>query len=228
MKMKNKVLGILVTLIIMIGVMASQVNAANISASATEVNKGDTVTVTVNLDSATPYIDVDLAYDANSFEYVDKSATSGLESLTVNDENGEVKVSGADVYNTTTYVSFTFVAKENTDAAEFVASGLTTQSGETLSVSSVSVAVVEKAEEPTNPEQPENPGQVETPDTNVPSDTNNDAQAGNEANTDAPKVDENGNVITKLPQTGVTVFQVAGVVALVAIVAAVAIRKLRK
>ena len=39
--MKNKVFGILIALVIMIGVMASQVMAASISASSTEVNKGD-------------------------------------------------------------------------------------------------------------------------------------------------------------------------------------------
>lgn len=229
MKMKNKVLGILVTLIIMIGVMASQVNAATISASSTEVNVGDTVTVTVSLEDATQSIGLDLTYNADNFEYVAKSATSGLDSLTVNDrEAGVVKIAGADPYNSTTYVTFTFVAKANTDAAEFVASGLYTQSQEALDVSSVSVAVVEKAEEPTNPEDPTNPEQPENPGTDVPSDTENNTQAGNGANTDAPKVDENGNVITKLPQTGVTVFQVAGVVAVVAIVAVVAVRKLRK
>ena len=74
MKMRNKVLGILITLIIMIGVMASQVNAATISASSTEVNVGDTVTVTVKLDQPTQSVGVDLTYDANSFEY--KSVSS--------------------------------------------------------------------------------------------------------------------------------------------------------
>ena len=51
--MKNKIIGILITLIIMIGIMASQVMAATINASSAEVNKGDQVTVTVNLDNET-------------------------------------------------------------------------------------------------------------------------------------------------------------------------------
>ena len=85
MKMKNKVLGILVTLIIMIGIMASQVNAADISASAAEVNVGDEITVTVTLKEATQAIDLELTYNASNFEYVKKSVTSGLDSLTTND-----------------------------------------------------------------------------------------------------------------------------------------------
>ena len=235
MKMRNKILGILITLVIMIGVMASQVNAANISASSTEINKGDTVVVTVNLDNETPYIDIDLSYDANSFEYVDKSATSDLPSLTVNNKanEGVVLVSAADATETTKYISFTFTAKETTDAAEFVASGLNTITDEALNVSSVSVAVVEKAEEPTpeqpeDPTQPENPGDVETPSTDTPVDTTVSENNGSETNAGSQKVDENGNVITKLPQTGTSIVTVAGIVAVVAIVGAIAVRKLRK
>ena len=67
--MKNKVIGILIALVVIIGVMASQVMAASISASATEVNKGEEVKVTVSFEE-TPYIDLELTYDANSFEYV--------------------------------------------------------------------------------------------------------------------------------------------------------------
>ena len=235
MKMKNKILGILIALVVMIGVMASQVNAATISASSTEVNKGDRVTVTVNLNDATPYIDIDLKYNPNSFEYVDKSATSDLPSLTVNNKAGEgiVLVSAADATETTKYISFTFTAKENTDAAEFVASGLNTITGEKLDVSSVSVAVVEKAEEPTpeeptNPENPGDQGDVETPSTDTPVDTTVDEENGSKTNTESQKVDENGNVITKLPQTGTSIVTVAGVIAAVVVVAAIAVRKLRK
>ena len=228
MKMKNKVLGILVTLIIMIGIMASQVNAADISASAAEVNVGDEITVTVTLKEATQAIDLELTYNASNFEYVKKSVTSGLDSLTTNDTvPGTVKISGADPYNSTTYVTYTFkaIAKTEADSADFVASGLYTESEEALNVDTVSVTVTEKTEEPTNPEEP---GDVETPDTNVPGDTTDDGQTGSETNSNSPKVDEDGNVITKLPQTGVTVFQIAGIAAVVVVAGAIAVRKLRK
>ena len=46
--MKNKVIGILITLIIMIGIMASQVMAATIKARTAEINKGKQVKETDN------------------------------------------------------------------------------------------------------------------------------------------------------------------------------------
>ena len=220
--MKNKVIGILIALVVIIGVMASQVMAASISASAQEVNKGEEVKVTVSFE-ATPYVDLKLTYDANSFEYV--STASDIE-LTVNDTvAGKVELSGAHATDTTTYVTYTFVAKENTDAASFVASGLDTINGEGLDVDTVSVKVVEPVVDP----EPETPVTPDEPDTNVPGDTTTDSeQAGDKVDADAPKVDEEGNVITKLPQTGITVFQIAGVVAVVAIAGALVVRKLRK
>lgn len=222
--MKNKVIGTLIALVVIIGVMASQVMAASISASAQEVNKGEEVKVTVSFE-ATPYIDLELTYDANSFEYVKGSATSDLPSLTVNDTvAGSVKISAADATQTTTYITYTFVAKENTDAASFVASGLNTINGEGLDVDTVSVKVVEPVVDP----EPETPV-TDDPEVNVPGDTTTDSeQAGDKVDANAPKVDEEGNVITKLPQTGITVFQIAGVVAIVAIAGALAVRKLRK
>ena len=225
--MKNKVIGILIALVVIIGVMASQVNAADMSVNSTEVKVGDTVTVTLKLEKPTQSIGLDLTYDANSFEYVKGSVTSDLPSLTVNDTvAGSVKISAADATQTTTYITYTFVAKENTDAASFVASGLNTINGEGLDVDTVSVKVVEPTVEP-EPEDP-TPVDPENPDVDVPSDVTDNTQAGDKVDANAPKVDEDGNVITKLPQTGVTVFQIAGVVAIVVIAGALAVRKLRK
>lgn len=231
MKMKNKVLGILVTLIIMIGMMVGQVNAATLNASAAEVNKGDRVTVTVNLENETQAVDVVLKYDANKFEYVKGSISSSLGGLTVNDTiPGEVRLSAANAMASTKSVSYTFIAKETTEGAAFTASGLVTESGETFTVDNVTVKVVEPTtENPEQPEQPENPGQGETPTTGEEGNTTtNNGQTASEEKTDAPKVDENGNVITKLPQTGTSIVTVVGIVAVAAIVAVLAVRKLRK
>ena len=220
--MKKKILGIVITLVIMMGMMVSQVNAATISASNAEVNKGDQITVTVNLENATQAIDLDLTYDANAFEYVKGSVTSGLDSLTVNDRNaGEVKISGSDPYNSTTYVTFTFVAKANTDAADFVGSRFFSHEDETLNTSTVTVAVAEPTVEP-EPEQPD----VEVPDENQPSDVT-DTEGGADTDTNV-KVDDEGKVITKLPQTGTSIITVAGIVVAVVVAGAIAVRKLRK
>ena len=229
--MKNKIIGILITLIIMIGIMASQVMAATINVSNTEVNKGDQVTVTVNLENETQAVDLVLNYDANSFEYVKGSinSTLGQAAMTVNDsEEGVIRLSASNASATTKAVTYTFIAKENTDGAAFTASGLVTESGEALTVDNVSVKVVEPVEEPTNPEDPDTPANPEQPGTPSTDNTQNNEQAGSQTNAGSQIVDEHGNVITKLPQTGVTVFQIAGVVAVVAIAAVLVIRKIRK
>ncbi len=234
MKMKNKIFGILITLVIMIGVMASQVNAANISASSTEVNKGDTVVVTVNLDKESQAVQFVLNYDAENFEYVKGSASSsiGEAAMAINDkEAGTIRIAASSISTSTTSVSFTFTAKETTDASEFTVSNLITENREELTNNNVTVKVVEKAEEPTTPEEPTNPGdqgEVETPSTDTPADTTVDEENGSTTNTETQKVDENGNVITKLPQTGTSIVTVAGVIAAVVVVAAIAVRKLRK
>lgn len=231
MKMRNKILGILITLVIMIGLMASQVNAADMSASATEVNVGDTVTVTVKLDKPSQSIGLDLTYNADNFKY--ESVTSDMGGLTENKtQAGIVKVAGSNATVAATYLTFTFTATANTDVdgEDFVGSRFFTYDGEALNTDTVTVAVVEKAEEPTpeEPTDPENPGDVTTPDTDTPADTTVDEGNGETTTNDEQKVDEDGNVITRLPQTGITVFQIAGVVAVVVIAGALAVRKLRK
>lgn len=230
--MKNKVFGILIALVIMIGVMASQVMAASISASSTEVNKGDTVVVTVNLEKDSQAVQFVLNYDAKNFEYVKGSASSsiGEAAMAINDkEEGTIRIAASSISTSTTSVSFTFTAKETTDASAFTVSNLITENREELTTDNVTVKVVEKAEEP----QPEQPSDDQNTTVN-PGDTVGDEETGdasenaNKSDADAPKVDEDGNVITKLPQTGVTVYQIAGVVAVLAIVAAIVVRKIRK
>ena len=230
--MKNKIIGIVITLIILVGMMASQVMAATLSASSTEVNKGEQVTVTVNLDNSTQAVGLELTYDASKFEYVKGSVSSSIGDITTNDTvAGKVSISAANATKSTNSVTFTFIAKENTEGATFQASGLVTESGETFSVDSVSVAVVEPAQEPTQPENPENPTQPENPgqtgDEQQEGTTNNEQNA-EETNANGAIVDENGNVITKLPQTGVSVYQVIAGVAVVAVIALVVVRKIRK
>lgn len=238
--MKNKVFGILIALVIMIGVMASQVMAASISASSTEVNKGDTVVVTVNLEKDSQAVQFVLNYDAKNFEYVKGSASSsiGEAAMAINDkEEGTIRIAASSISTSTTSVSFTFTAKETTDASAFTVSNLITENREELTTDNVTVKVVEKAEKP-QPEQPsddQNENNTQDQNTTVnPGDTVGDEETGdasenaNKSDADAPKVDEDGNVITKLPQTGVTVYQIAGVVAVLAIVAAIVVRKIRK
>ena len=234
--MKNKIMGIVMALIVMIGLIASQVKAAEISANNTEVNVGDKIVVTVNLTEETRAIDLVLKYDASKFEYVKGSISSSLGTgLTVNDTvPGEVRLSAANPTATTKSVSYTFNALELTEdaGAEFNASGLVTEGGEGFTVDTVSVKVVEpvkEPEEPTTPEEPEEPATPEEP--TIPEENNgNESTQGNKENSNSAKVDDEGNKITKLPQTGVTIYQVVAGVALVVVAGAVvfAVRKIRK
>lgn len=226
MKMKNKILGILIALVVMIGLMASQVNAADMSASATEIEKGETVVVTVNLDEDSRAAQFVLDYNAENFKYVEGSVSTSLDSKSINaSEAGVVKFAGFSTSSATTKtVSFTFEALANTEGADFAISGLVTDNDETINNGTVSVAVVEPVVEPEPTPDPEPETPTEEPETPAEEPTVNE-----EPTTDGDqKVDEDGNVITRLPQTGTSIVTVAGIVAVVAIVGAIAVRKLRK
>lgn len=231
LKMKNIMLSLIASLII-IGFGATQVMAAELGANNTEVNVGDQVEVTVKLTEPSRAVDLVLNYDSDNFEYVSVSSGLGEGSTAVNaTEAGVVRISGANVSSTTSEVKYVFTAKavtdENTEA--FTASGLVTESGEALTVDSVSVNVVEPVVDP-DPEQPvdpdpEQPADPEQPDLNEPADNNNQDGTTNNDNNNNEYVDGEGNKITKLPQTGISIVNVLAILA-VAGVAAFGIRKL--
>ena len=210
--MKKILLG-LVAMLVVLGMATANVKAASVNADKTEVKKGETVVVTVNMEEETRNVDVKLAYDANLFEYVKGSASSTLGTLTVNDATaGKVIVSGSNPSQSTKQVSFSFVAKQNTDKATFTASGLVTEKEEELTSDSVSVKVVEEAKptQPENPTQPDNQQQ--------PQQEQQQAQQTQQAQSNT-KVDSNGNKITRLPQTGIpyAAFAIAGVAVISAV-----------
>ena len=233
LKMKNIMLSLIASLII-IGFGATQVMAAEIGANNQEVNVGDQVEVTVKLTEPSRAVDLVLNYDSDNFTYVSVDSGIGEASTAVNaKEAGVVRISAASVNTTTTEVKYVFTAKavtdENTEA--FTASGLVTEGGEELTVDSVSVKVVEPVvdpdpEQPIDPEQPTDP---EQPDVNEPAEDNNNQEepTNNDKNNNNEIVDEDGNKITKLPQTGVSIVNVLAILA-VAGVAVFGIRKFIK
>lgn len=227
LKMKNIMLSLIASLII-IGFGATQVMAAELGANNTEVNVGDQVEVTVKLTDATRAVDLVLNYDSNAFEFV--SVSAGLGGAYNAKEPGVVRISEANANVTTNEVKYVFTAKavtdENTEA--FTASGLVTEGGEELTVDSVSVKVVEPVvdPDPETPVDPEQPTDPEQPDLKEPADNNNQEEPTNNDNNNE-KVDEDGNKITKLPQTGVSILNVLAIVA-VAGVAVFGIRKFIK
>ena len=168
----------------------------------------------------TNYLD---ALEATKFEYVADSATSTLGAPIVNaSEAGIIRLVVTDPIKTTNAVTLQFKAIEDTEGAVFTASNFSTDKDEELTTTTATVKVVtETATEPENPGE-ETPTEPTTPAT----DNNEGTTTNNNTNADE-KVGTNGQVITKLPQTGTPVF--IGVVAVIALAGiTLVVRKVRK
>lgn len=203
--MKKVMIGIAILAMVLI-IMMGSVNAASLTTSGEKVSKGETVTITVNMEPSRA-TEVNLKYDANIFEYVSSS-----DSIMVTDKGGEIIATylTPDGTSTISQMSFTFKAKENSEGANFEVTGFTTDvKGDTVN-NNVTVVVADK-EVPVDPDQPTNPDQPVNPD--QPSD-NGDKVTTTETN-DNEIVGTDGKVITKLPQTGAPIF--VGIVAIIAV-----------
>ena len=103
-----------------------------------------------------------------------------------------------------------------------------TEGGEAITVESVKVNVVEPVVEPDpTPVDPDQPTDPEQPDLNEPAEdnnNNNEEPTTNNDNNNDEIVDEDGNKITKLPQTGISIVNVLAILA----VAGVAVYGIRK
>ena len=154
----KKVILCLTVVMLALTVFATTVNAASVSANKTEYAKGEKVTVTVNVDT-THNVDVTLEYDANVFTYESTGTDNSKFVPTVNGETnpGFVYVSGANATETINKVEFTFIAKTNVDGANFTASGLVTESGESFTTDKTSVKVVDAPASGTSSELGEKP-----------------------------------------------------------------------
>ena len=221
--MKKTILGILIIAMVVVAMMIGNVNAANLAVNNAEVKKGDVVTVSVNTEETSQAVEFVLNYDATKFEYVADSATSTLGAPIVNaSEAGIIRLVVTDPIKTTNAVTLQFKAIEDTEGAVFTASNFSTDKDEELTTTTATVKVVtETATEPENPGE-ETPTEPTTPAT----DNNEGTTTNNNTNADE-KVGTNGQVITKLPQTGTPMFIGAAVVIALAGVVLV-VRKNRK
>ena len=221
--MKKSILGIVIIAMVVVAIMIGNVNAANLAVNNAEVKKGDVVTVSVNTEETSQAVEFVLNYDATKFEYVADSATSTLGAPIVNaSEAGIIRLVVTDPIKTTNAVTLQFKAIEDTEGAVFTASNFSTDKDEELTTTTATVKVVtETATEPENPGE-ETPTEPTTPAT----DNNEGTTTNNNTNADE-KVGTNGQVITKLPQTGTPVF--IGVVAVIALAGiTLVVRKVRK
>ena len=210
--MKKTIVVVAILAMVLITMMGS-VNAASVTANK-EVQKGETVTVTVNM-AATSAVQFEMPYDNTKFEFV--GASAGALGNDVGAANGgvvNVAAFAVDGKATTTSVTVTFKALATTEGEKFTVNGLVTESGETIANSTVTVKVtapVEVKPGTTTPSTDDKQQGTTTPSTNGEQQgtTTTDSQSVN------GKVGTDGKVITKLPQTGAPVF--IGVVAIIAV-----------
>lgn len=220
--MRKKILGIVTIVTLVLMMLVTSVNAAEFTADKAEVKKGDIVTLTVKVDDQSQLMQFDVAFDTSKYEYVENSAKSALEATSSADQgNGTVRVSAFTLGSTTTdTLTLQFKAIENGENVPFTISNVAIKTEEgrvepTFASTTVNVTVADPTEEPTDPTDPENPGDIEEPtdptepenpgDTEEPTkpeDNNNEQNGSNEENGSSEYVDEEGNPITRLPQTG--------------------------
>lgn len=230
--MKKSIMGVAIIAIILISMMMGSVNAASVTASNTEVKKGDIVTVSVKLDDAAKAVQFVLNYDATKFEYVEKSATTTLGTPTINTKTaGVINLAATNPQETTNEVTLKFKALENTDGASFTVSNFKTNKSEVLANTSVSVKVIEETpvepEQPTTPEEPTTPEQPTTPEKPTTSEETKKPAANVNTDNANEKVGTNGQVIKKLPQTGAPIFMGAAAIIVVAGIAVAVKRKIK-
>ena len=213
--MKKTIMGVVtIVTVLCMCLLATSVNAASLSVDNNKVSKGDVVTVTVNIEEQAESMQFDLAYDQSSFKFIEDSISVNLGLVDKNAVDGVLIVSAFDTSKTANTISLQFEALENVDNAEFTISGTEfTANGSKLDETfanptvTVTVADPEQPTEPENPTNPDDPTDVEEPSnpeepTNPGDTTNTEKPAADENNNDGTYVDEEGNTITKLPQTG--------------------------
>ncbi len=231
--MKTKILGIVTMVTVLLMMLVSSVNAAEFTADKTEMKKGDEVTLTVTLEDPAQSVQFDVEFDASKYEYVKDSAKTDLVFTGSNlIKDNVVRVSAfANGDETTTTVTLTFKALENGEELPFTISGTEfvgvdgVEMEGSLDNSSITTTIADPVEEPEEPgdvdepTNPEEPGDVDEP-TNPekPSDNNNDSDY----------VDEDGNPITKLPQTGSVVPAIIAGVAILLVASLVVFKATRK
>ena len=221
--MKKTILGILIIAMVVVAMMIGNVNAANLAVNKTKKKKGDVVTVSVNTEETSQAVEFVLNYDATKFEYVADSATSTLGAPIVNaSEAGIIRLIVTDPIKTTNAVTLQFKAIEDTEGAVFTASNFSTDKDEELTTTTATVKVVTETAT-----EPENPGEETPTEPTTPATDNNEGTTTNNNTSADEKVGTNGQVITKLPQTGTPVF--IGVVAVIALAGiTLVVRKVRK
>lgn len=231
--MKTKILGIVTIVTIVLMMLVSSVNAADFTADKTEMKKGDIVTLTVTTDQKVESAQFDISFDTKYYSYVENSASSNLTTGSNVIRDGVVRVSALSISgDTTNTITLQFKALENGEAIPFTISNTEFGLGvdevqESFKTTTLNVTIADPApvdpEEPVDPEDPTEPQEPANPD------DNKDEENGSKDESNSGEyVDENGNAITKLPQTGSLVPAITAGVVVIAAVALVVFKAIKK
>lgn len=233
--MKTKILGIVTMVTVLLAMLVTSANAATMTADKTEMQKEEIVTITVTTEQEVASMQFDIAFDSSKYEYVVDSAESELAntaSRVISD--GVVRVSAFESGNATNTLTLKFKAIDNGENVpftisntEFVAGSDVT--GETFDADTINVTIAE-VEEPENPDD-EKPAEDpdKKPDDEKPAeDPDKKPTEDPDDNNGSDYVDEDGNPITKLPQTGSIVPAIIAGVAILLVASLVVFKATRK
>lgn len=233
--MKTKILGIVTMVTVLLAMLVTSANAATMTADKTEMQKEEIVTITVTTEQEVASMQFDIAFDSSKYEYVVDSAESELAntaSRVISD--GVVRVSAFESGNATNTLTLKFKAIDNGENVpftisntEFVAGSDVT--GETFDADTINVTIAE-VEEPENPDD-EKPAEDpdKKPDDEKPAeDPDKKPTEDPDDNNGSDYVDEDGNPITKLPQTGSIVPAIIAGVAILLVSSLVVFKATRK
>lgn len=202
--MKKSILVAILVAVMLIATIGS-VNAGTVTAPKT-AKAGDTVTVSLNVDTAMTNGDITMTYDATKLAYKSTVAGTNMMAQTNSDVAGELIISVAGGDNTTKKIDVVFTAKEDLKSgdANVTVTAFDVNTKETLKNTSVTVAMTAKEQKP---------------------DDSNNGNNGNNGNKPNKPVDVNGNVIEEHPKTGTPVYIAVVAVIVIAAGAVLAIRK---
>ena len=237
--MKTKILGIVTIVTLVLMMLVSSVNAADFTADKTEMKKGDIVTLTVTTDNNVESAQFDISFDTKYYSYVENSASSSLTTGSNVIRDGVVRVSALSITgDTTNTITLQFKALENGEAIPFTISNTEFGLGvdevqESFKNTTLNVTIADPApvdpEEPTDPEEPVDPEDPTDPQEPANPDDNKDEENGSKDESNSGEyVDENGNAITKLPQTGSLVPAIAVGIVIIAGIALVVFKAIKK
>lgn len=195
--MKKTLLGVVAITILLVALLATTVNAALLTASEEKVEKGESVNVTIRTKQPVESMQFTLNFDATKYEF-DKSCISEDDVNMIGNGELMVFIFGGEPKSELT---LKFKAIESGEAIPFTISETEFSNDEAMENSTIYVTVTEPVAPTQKPEENEQqPGQTE-----------NKEQGSNEVNSEAKQevekeekyINEEGEVIKNIPQTGV-------------------------